>query len=141
MEERKRFNFSFLLPTEAMVVKVGVGVGVGRGNNSYKARNLQGIEIGAGVYGGSAPDPLYPSLSARDAAALPAGCKQMDARLNMHGRRSDIVLRLRAARLGSGSPVVGSLENRPSRVSRPLQKELSGAFFLQEGASSSPEAS
>lgn len=65
----------------------------------------------------------------------------MDARLNMHGRRSDIVLRLRATRLGSRSLVVGSLENGSSRVSRPLQKELSGAFFLREGASSSPEAS
>lgn len=79
---------------------------------------------------GSAPDPLYLSLSARDAAALPAGCKQMDARLNMHGRRSDIVLRLRAARLGSGSLVVGNWDKRSSRVFRPLQKELSGAFLL-----------
>lgn len=118
-----------------------VGVGAGRCNNSYKARNLQNIEIGAGVHGGSAPDPLYPSLSVRDAAALPAGCKQMDARLNMHGRRSDIVLRLRAARLGSGTPVMGSMENGSSRVSRPIQKEFSGAFFLREGESSNPEAS
>lgn len=66
---------------------------------------------------GSAPDPLYLSLSARDAAALPAGCKQMDARLNMHGRRSDIVLRLRAERLGSGSLGVWGAGKTDSPVS------------------------
>lgn len=47
---------------------------------------------------GSAPDPLYPFI-VRDAAVLAClpCCKQMDARLNMHGWSSDIVLGLRAA--------------------------------------------
>lgn len=91
-----------------MVVKVGVGVGdVITVLRHAICKALKWARECMEVALGSAPDPLDLSLSARDAAALPAGCKQMDARLNMHGRRSDIVLRLRAARLGSGSLVVG----------------------------------
>lgn len=62
----------------------------------------------------------------------PAGCQQMDARLNMHGRSSDIVLGLRAARLGSGSRT-GRWEMDSPCVSRPRPKGLSGAFLLLLG--------
>lgn len=104
-------------------------------------RNFKGLKTGARVYSGC------PRLRARSAVSFycqsemlqcwPAGWKQMDARLNMHGWSSDIVLRAACWEAGLQELAKWILPVSPARTIKGFLEPSSGS---EKGASFSSEA-